>query len=514
MSSGPGAPPTGLAAPVLASAGWLFTRRLSANVIRLVAVAILARQLAPAEFGLAALAGVLVQFVTLVGEGGTGTYVIYDRAEGRGRRVQAAFWLNLAISMLQCGLCLAAIPFATRLFPHPQLGAVLAALVAVFFVRQLAVVPDALVQRDLRHPLLAKRDMVLDLAGAALSVLLAVQGAGVWSLVVPSLALQPVSLVVALRAARWRPALPMETGQWRRVLRYTAPLMGSRVLSLVTNDGDTLLVGRLLGTTVLGFYSMAWQLANLVGRNITAVVWSVTMPALARVRDDAERLRSAYLRMIGFLGIVCLPLLAGMAALAEELVRAVYGEGWEPAVTLLRIFVLFTLVRSLTSPSSMVYNVMGRPDIGFKFTLAFTPVYVAAILVGSRWGAAGIAGAVSMVRTGGALVDLHLAARLIDLPLRRVAAVLQGAAGLSVLLAALAWATAGLLGAAGVGPFLRLIAATAVGGGAYVAGLVVRRPAGYEDVARAFRATRGSLQRRWSRCLRKEEPVLVGGERG
>ena len=496
-------PSTGIADRTVASAGWMLGRRVTSNLVRLVAVAVLARHLSPAEFGIVALAQVLLQFVTLVGEAGIGTYVVYDEGEGRAQRLQAAFWLHVAMTVVQCALCLAVLPLIGPLFGPHQLAPVLAVLVGVFFVRQLAIVPEALLQRDLRHATLARRDMVLDVVAAGLSVVLALAGAGVWSLVLPSLVAEPARLVVAAVTARWRPRLPFHVSEWRRVLRYTAPLMGSNVLIPVTNDGDTLVVGKLLGATTVGFYNVAWQLANLVGRNVTAVVSSVTMPALALVRDDEDRLRAAYLRMVRFLGLVCFPLLVGMAVVAGDLIPTVYGDRWEPAVDLLRIFVAFTLVRSVTSPSSMVYNVTGRPDIGFKLTLWFTPVYLVAIGIGSLWGAAGIATGVMLARTGGALVDTGLAAHQIGLRLRAVAAVVAAPAVLTIVMGVAVWVARQGMAVAGIGAPARLLLSGLLGAAVYLGGLAVVRPAGTDDLLRSLRSVR-----RPARAV--VEPVPVG----
>jgi O-antigen/teichoic acid export membrane protein len=504
----------GIAGRSIHSATWLFAHKAVANAVRLVAVAVLARQLEPAQFGVVALAAVVLQFATLVGEAGVGTYVVYDRADGRESRAQAAFWLNVAITTVQCAVCLALIPVITRIYPEPGLAPVLGALTAVFFVNQLAMVPDALLRRDLRHPVLARRDMAIDVGSATLSVALALAGAGVWSLVVPVLVAQPISVAVALRAARWRPRLPFHVREWRTILRYTAPLMGSNALGLVANDGDTLLVGRVLGAGPLGYYSMAWQLANLVGRNVTSVVASVTMPALALVRDDLARFRAAYLRMVALLGLVCLPLLTGMFVMAGDLVPALYGSRWAPTIALLRIFVVFTLVRSLTSPSSMVYNVTGRPDIGFKFTIAFTPVYLAAIVVGSRWGAVGVASAVMIVRVVGAVVDLRLATGQMGMPVRAVASVLRRAVLLAVAAATAAWLAREALVQAGVGLFPRLALASAAGGAVYVAAVVRLRPPGYDDLARVAQSLVRAVgsRRRTTPAAPIEQPTVATSE--
>lgn len=506
----------GVADRAVASAGWMFAHRMSANVVRLAAVAVLARHLSPSEFGIVALAQVLLQFITLVGEAGIGTYVIYDEGDGHERRVHAAFWLNLALTVAQCALCAAALPLVAHVYGQPQLTPVLAALIAVFFMRQMAIVPEAVLQRGLRHPLIAKRDMLVGLLTAALSVVLALSGAGVWSLVVPSLVFEPSRCVIAAVAARWRPRLPMQRPEWRRILRYIAPLMGSNVLIPVTNDGDTLLVGKVLGAATVGYYNLAWQLANLVGRNITAVVSVVTLPALALVRSDLDRFRAGYLRMIRFLGFTCLPVLVGMALVAGDMVPVVYGRRWGPAITLFRIFVAFTLVRTLTSPSSMVYNVTGRPGIGFRIVAWMTPIYVAAIAVGTRWGAAGVATAVVVVRTVGALVELRLAGREIALRLRDVGRVLLPPAAITAAMAAAVTAAQGALVRAGLAPFTRLVAVSALGALTYMAVVLIVRPTGYDDLARSWRlvTTRLRRLRRRPRGARKTGETGEAGDAG
>jgi O-antigen/teichoic acid export membrane protein len=200
--------------------------------------------------------------------------------------------------------------------------------------------------------------------------------------------------------------------------------------------------------------------------------------------------------MIAVLGLVCLPLLSGMFVMADDLVPALYGPGWEPTIVLLRVFVVFTLVRSLTSPSSMVFNVTGRPDIGFKFTAAFTPVYLVAIVAGSQWGVVGIATAVTAVRVVGALVVLRLAAGQIDMRTRAVANVLRTAALLASVAAGTAWLAREALLRAGAGVVPRLALGSAAGGVVCVAGLLRLRPPGYDDLAGGWHLLARSVRRR------------------
>lgn len=486
----------------LRGGGWLLARRVSGSLVSVVTIAVLARHLTPTAFGLVALASVVMQFATLVAEGGVGAYVVYVEGDRVEDRIRAAHWCNFALTCLQVLLCMAFLPLVGYLSDDSRLPGLVVGLAAVFFTQQFAVVPEALLQRQFRFRATAVRDILLNLAGAVASIVLAVRGAGVWALVAPALVIEPIRTVLAMALAGWLPGRHLHLGLWPGVLRYTWHLMGSNLLTLVANQGDTLLVGKLFGSARLGLYNVAWQLSNLVNRNVTAIVSRVSLAALGAVRHDRRRMQQGYLRMLAFLAIVCSPLLVGMGVLAGDLIHALYGSRWVSAAVILRIFVAFTLIRAVTSPSSMVYNVLGRTEVGFRFTLVFTPVYLLAILVGSQWGVHGVAAAVALTRAVGAVVDTKRAARQIDLRLRDVAAAVSRPFGVAGLMGVAVAISRAILANAGVDVWPRLIGATTVGGLVYVAAIAAIRPIGYTDVKRAVTVPPRSIGRRLRLVMR------------
>lgn len=418
---------------------WLFARRVLSSLIRLAAVAVLARRLNPADFGLVALANVLLQFLMLIATAGVGTYVIFDRTDGREGRVHSAFWLNLALTCAQLGVGVVALPLVVSLYPEPELPAILGAFAGIFFFRQMAVVPEALVQREMGFEKLALRDLVTDLASAVLSVVLALRGWGVWSLVLPQLVIEPCRLVGAFLFAQWLPQARMKLKEWRVIGRYSMHVMGSNLLGVVLNDGDTMLVGKLLGTQPLGYYNLAWQLANFVGRNVSGIVSVVAMPLLSSMNYDHQRLGATYRRITRLLATATFPLLCGLYVLANEVVSVLYGARWDGIVPLLRTFVLFTMVRSVTSSCSIVFNAVGRPEIGLKFNVALVPFYLAAVLTGTLWGVLGVAVGVTVVRFVGGLAAHALALRVVGSPVLESLRELLVPLGMALIMAGGVW---------------------------------------------------------------------------
>jgi PST family polysaccharide transporter len=381
------------------SAFWLYGRHLATNIINLGAIAILARQLSPADFGLVALAQVILRFILILGSSGVSEYVIYDHDEGRESRLNAAFWLNLFLSFGVGVLCVSLVPAVTSFYSQPNLSQILIFLIAKYLFQQMAVVPDALIRRSVEFKKLVIRDGVLEILSSTGSVAMALTGWGVWSLVIPTFIASVIRTPITFLMASWLPKISLGVRHWMRVGRYSANVLGGQFVNTVITEGDTLFVGKLLGSHLLGIYNIAWQSANLVKRNVSGVVGKIAMPALSAVSQNPERLRSAYTRMLSVLGVINFPLLIGLFVVADDFILAVYGAKWEPAILPLRILIIFAVRNTIGSPISVIFNVVGRPDINFKFGLLQVPFYLGAIWFGARYGIVGVATAVTVVRT-------------------------------------------------------------------------------------------------------------------
>jgi O-antigen/teichoic acid export membrane protein len=194
------------------------------------------------------------------------------------------------------------------------------------------------------------------------------------------------------------------------------------LVTYLANEGDTLLVGKTLGTTQLGFYNQAWTAANLVNRNVTGVVGKVAMPALSSVAEDPERLRNALNRMMRLLALASFPLLIGLLVVADLFVLTLYGPKWEASILPLQILIIYALRQSVGSSAAVIYNVVGRPDIGFKMGLTFLPFYGLSIWLGSFYGIVGVAVGVTAARTLYGVIQFAVVARLVGQTLTQLLA--------------------------------------------------------------------------------------------
>ena len=392
-------------------AAWIYGRMLATQLIHLCTIAVLARELDLRAFGLVALATVALMFLKIHAAQGVNQYIIYDRKRGFEERAKAALWLNIVIGVVALVIGYSAAPEVASYFDEPQLAPILRLLLLSFPFNAMTQVYDAVRNKELHFHTIEIRDTIVALGIAAGSISMALAGFGVWSIVVPAVIAAPVKTIVAALSTRWRPGWSPRVEQWPRILKYASNIIGSSFTSFIITHGDTLLVGKLMGSSLLGVYNLAWQSSNMVSKNIVNLGSKLFFPMLAAVSDDRKRMGEMLRRLLRVLSAFAFPALIGLFVVADDFVHVVYGEKWAQVVLPLRILIVYAIRFSVGSPLGPVLKALGRPDIIFKLGLVTVPFYCAAIWLGSNFGIIGVAVGVTLVRTGFGGLTFVLVAR-------------------------------------------------------------------------------------------------------
>lgn len=401
----------GLTKKVVLGGAWISGRLLVTSFLNLGVMAILARQLKPADFGLIALSSVIMRFLVVLGAEGVSEFVIYDNQEGREERVQSAFWMDLTFASACVLIGLLFVPYITNFYTEPLLATILTILFLRYLIDTSNKVPDALLKKRLDFQKLVIRDTILEIFTSLSSVLMALSGFGIWSLVFPGLVSSLLRTIIVFRLAHWIPRFRFHIRNWPQIFSYSANVIGGTFTSLVITDGDTLLVGKVLGSTALGVYNLAYMAANLVTRNVTGIVNKLAFPTLSSISGNIDQLRDAVKRMLLILSLVTFPLLIGLFVIADDFILTLYGSQWRGAILPLRIMIIFTLRHSVGTTSSALFKAVGRTDISFKLGAATIPFYLISIWLGAKYGIVGVAIAITLVRTLFGLIGFEMMGR-------------------------------------------------------------------------------------------------------
>ncbi len=279
-----------------------------------------------------------------------------------------------------------------RFFHAPQLPVVILVMSIGFLIAGFQVVPDALLQRELRFRRIASFDTVRALAQASTTVLLAWRGFGYWSLAFGSLSGTVIYAALTLASRQHSFAWP-NLRETRSALSFSGDILGSRVAWYSYSNSDFLVAGRILGETSLGAYTMAWTIASTPVEKITNMVMKVTPAFFAAVQHDKAQLRRYLIALTEGLSLLCFPACVGLAMVADQFVLAALGPKWIPAIMPLRLLALYAALRSITTLLPVLLNAVQRSRFVMLNTVVAAVVFPVSFYLVARWGTTGISAA-------------------------------------------------------------------------------------------------------------------------
>jgi O-antigen/teichoic acid export membrane protein len=447
---------------------WSFTGTVSQAMLQIVSMVVLARLLTPAQFGAAAAAGLVVGLCQVVSQIGVGPALVQRRTLND-QEISAAFYCSLLFSAALAGLLYALSPWLNQLVGLPSSSSLLRLLTVALVLAGAAAAPMGLLQRELRFRSMAMVDLLsFGPATIGVGVVLAALGWGAVSIICGQIAGSLVTAVGynALARTPIRPASP--AAAWRSVrplLRFGSGYSLSQLGNWFALNADNFVVANVLGPGPLGLYSRAYNLLSQPANVIGSAADKALFPAMAKVRDDGERLRNAYVRSASLVALVTVPSSVVLFVLAPEVVHVLLGDRWQAVVLPLRVFALVLLPRASYKISGSLTRATGAVYGGAWRQWLYAGEVLAGCSIGARWGVNGVAVGASAAIVLHFLVMLHFSARVAPglmrtvltmyvkhLPLAAVAflgaqtaAVLVrpiGSALLTMLLTSIAWALA------------------------------------------------------------------------
>lgn len=445
---------------------WMGLAQVAGQAARFGFAVVLARLVAPQEFGLFQMAAVFTSFAALLCDVGLGAALI-QRPEIEERQLTATFWLNMAVSLvLALVLCAVAGPIAS-FYGHGIVGLLICVVSADFILSSLAIVHRSLLIRAMDYRKLAAAELTGVFAGGAAASLMAAAGGGVWSLAALVIATTAFTTAALWWLQPWRPALVLRGMIRRELLGFGLHLQGFNVVNYWLRNLDKFLIGKFLGDMPLGLYTRAYGTMLLPQTQVTSVLERVMWPALARCGGDVERLCAAYLRALRLVCFVSFPMMVGLMLVADDFVRLLYGAAWVDCVPALRLLCLAGLAQAPVATLGWLYLATGRTrrllGWGLAAGVLVTAGIASGVLRGSIEDVAGYYAGVSVVLVVPAFMVAAPCARF---TFGQVFRAMAGSLALSACMAAAVLFALRLLPHSSP-PLLRLLLAAGSGAGLY-----------------------------------------------
>ncbi|HJU56717.1 MAG TPA: lipopolysaccharide biosynthesis protein [Pyrinomonadaceae bacterium] len=441
---------------------WLLSGSGVQALLRVAVIVVMARLLAPADFGLVAGALVFIDFVEVFSDMGLGL-VIVQRADLTTEHVRTGFTLSAILGLVfAAGIWIAA-PGIASIFRMEGMTTVLRAMALVFPLDSLSLVASALLQRDLKFRTLAGISVVAYVVGyGVVGVTLALLGFGVWALVCSYLA-QTLIVSLTLLIVRPHPKRPLLDRPALKEMTYMgAGFSVAQICNYIALKGDNAIVGRWLGAGALGLYTRAYGLMTMSVTIFGSAFDRVLFASLSKIQRERERMAVAFRRGTALVALLILPTSAVAFVLAPELIHVLLGPAWTGVVAPFQILAVGMLFRTSYKVSASVARATGAVYRSAWRQAVYALAVIAGALVGQFWGVPGVALGVLFALAVFFLLMAQLSVKLTSITWGDYVGAHLPAAFLTLMIGVEAWAVATALRGMNALPGIILLASVSV----------------------------------------------------
>lgn len=364
---------------------WSLAENFGLQAVQLVVSIVLARLLLPEQFGLIAMLALFMALAQSLLDSGFGSALI-QKKEATHVDVCSVFYFNLLVGVLLTALLWAAAPLISRFFSEPLLTPLTRVLSLNIFINAFALAPRVLLTRRMDFKALLKVSFFAVGISGGVAIGLALQGFGVWSLAVQAVLAALLNAVLLWLVSRWRPSLVFSRTALATMFSFGSRMLLSGLLDTFFRNIYPLLIGRLYSAAGVGYYVRAEMLQTSAIQPTGSALGRVLFPALSPIQDDRPRMKNAVQKVLTTTAFFHFPLMIGLIAVADALLRLLLTDRWAPSIPLFQLFCVIGLLYPLHIINLTVLTATGRSDLFLRLEVIKKVLVLLAIAVTYRWG--------------------------------------------------------------------------------------------------------------------------------
>lgn len=340
---------------------WSAVERFSVQGIQFVLSIIIARILIPSDYGLVAMLGIFMAIAQTFIDSGFASALIQKKDQTKAD-YSTVFYFNIIVSVILYILLYYCAPLIASFYKEDLLVPITRIVGLILIINSFGIVQQAKLTIALDFKRQAIASLFAVVISGSVGLWMAFSGYGVWTLVYQSLLNNLLRVVMIWVFSGWWPEFCFSVSSFKTLFAFGSKLLLSSLLHTIYTNIYTLIIGKRFASVELGYYNRAFTLAQFPSTNFTNVIVRAVYPIQCRMQDDHEQLCSVFLKYMRMACFLIFPVMVGLCAVAEPLVRLILTEKWIPAVPLLQILCIAYMWDPIMKINNNILNVKGRSD--------------------------------------------------------------------------------------------------------------------------------------------------------
>ena len=371
---------------------WSTISQLVRQVLQYTTTIILVNLISPNDFGLMAMAVIVIGFLEIFKDLGLSSAVIQKENPSEDLK-SSIFWINVSFGIIISLFIYLAAPLVAFLYNSNTVKPILEVLAITFSISGLSIIQKAIFEKELAFELLSKIELFASTAAFITAIMLAIYGYGVWSLVFQAIVNVFVSTSLLLFFSKWKPKFLFKYSEVKLVAHYSLNLLGFNAVNYFARNSDYFLIGKYLGENELGHYYLAYRLMLYPIQNITMVISRVLFPSFSLIKNDDNKFRYMYTQVTNGIALITFPMMTGLALVSYNFSEVFIKSGWDSNLVAQLIIILAPIgaLQSVISTVGNIYQAKGKTNWMFRWSLFYTSITIIGFVIGLKWGVIGVA---------------------------------------------------------------------------------------------------------------------------
>lgn len=368
------------------NAKWNAFSQLFKIAVQLVNIVFLAKIIPPSEYGLMAMALVVVNLGNLLRDLGTSSAIIKTRDLSHSL-INSVFWLNLFMGIGLMILISILSPLIADIYNQKKLIPILISLSVIFPLSSSAAAHLALLQRDSKFKIISAIEILSALISLLVAILAALNHFGVYSLILQSITLNLISACSFWIVSKWKPTREkyIDLSDIRSIFSFTYHVSMFNIVNYFSRNADSFIIGKYMSVAILGGYNLAYRIMLFPLQSLTFVASRSLYPVLSHHQDDTNKVSSIYLNCVFVVLLISAPLMGGLAVISKPFVDLIFGPQWFITAEVLKWLAPTAIIQSVLSTTGSVFMAKGRTSVLLRLGVFGTVLQVLGFIIGAQY---------------------------------------------------------------------------------------------------------------------------------